>query len=279
MIPKGSGVDIREKTRDLFARAIPFVMARRKESGGFGATPRLPATVEDTYYALKILDLALQYGAMDDGGYDPFGDESLRAYLSACLLKLPAGAGTRFQLLWCCRSAGLHVDRRSVTRTVAVGLRSSAIPDDWYYQVRILREILGVHARDVTGIPDPTRVMADAWRTVSEAWMRLCLAHMLQCPPPLPTSKLIALFQDSQNGDGGFGFFPGTTSFVENCYASLRALAFLKVKPLDPTRAFRFLAGCQTISGGFGRSSKAAPFLNATWHALAALTALNPRQM
>jgi hypothetical protein len=33
-----------------------------------GATPRLPATAEDTYYALKILDLALQYGAMDDGG-------------------------------------------------------------------------------------------------------------------------------------------------------------------------------------------------------------------
>jgi len=58
---------------------------------------------------------------------------------------------------------------------------------------------------------------------------------------------------------------------VENCHTCLRALALLDARPLDPSGAFGFLAGCRTRSGGFGRSGSAAPFLDATWHALAGM--------
>ena len=40
-------MDIRQKLRDCLTAAIPFVMVRRKTTGGFGATPRLPATIEE----------------------------------------------------------------------------------------------------------------------------------------------------------------------------------------------------------------------------------------
>jgi len=275
MIQPGSGVEIRKKTRDLFAKAILFVMARRKESGGFGATPRLPATVTDTYHGLRILNLARQYGAMDNCGYDPLGDESLRAYLSACLLKFPGGARTRFQIFWCCLAAGVDVDRRAAEDVVAAQLCRSASLEDGYYHARLLREVLERPLPEAREILNNSTVMIGKWHTVDEAWMNIYLSRQIRSPLPHMEEELITWFQDSQNMDGGFGFFPGTTSFVENCHASLRALAFLEAKPRDQAGAFRFLVGCQTAAGGFGRSSRAAPFLYATWHALAALAILD----
>lgn len=37
--------------------SISFVLKREKEKGGFAGTPLLPATIEDTYFAIKILNL------------------------------------------------------------------------------------------------------------------------------------------------------------------------------------------------------------------------------
>lgn len=102
--------------------------------------------------------------------------------------------------------------------------------------------------------------------------MHMYLARVSARALPLPNPELIAWLQACQNGDGGFGFFPGTTSFIENCHACLRALAFLGAKPLDPELAASFLSGCQTAGGGFSRGGRAAPFLDATWHALASLS-------
>jgi len=43
---------------EIFLEILSFVGARRKEEGGYGATPLLPATVEDTYHALKKRSVA-----------------------------------------------------------------------------------------------------------------------------------------------------------------------------------------------------------------------------
>lgn len=277
MMPKGSGVEICKKTHNLFARAIPFIMARRKESGGFGATPRLPASVTDTYHGLKILDLTRQCGAIDNGGYDPIRDKDLHAYLSACLLKLTFGPRTRFQLLWCFRAAGIYVDRRAAADSVAAQLRDSVSLESLYYHAKLLLEVLEIPLPEALEIRNTSSVIIGKWRTVGEAWMHVYLARYFRKKLPLSGPELITWFQNSQNGDGGFGFFPGTTSFVENCHASLRALVFLGAKPRDPTGVFQFLEGCQTLSGGFGRSISAAPFLDATWHALSAFAILDGR--
>ena len=42
---------------DLASAVIEFVMTRyRKDRGGFAAAPSLPPSVEDTYFALRILE-------------------------------------------------------------------------------------------------------------------------------------------------------------------------------------------------------------------------------
>lgn len=256
--------------RDIIKKAIPFVLVRRKDTGGFSATPQLPATITDTYHALRILELARRYNAMGGYKYLPLLDNNLHSYLTESDLRLQFGARIRFQRLWCCRIAGLDIDRHLVRETITTGLRTCNVAESWYYHIRILQEVLNEDAQDID-FPAPSLIMAQKWRTVSEAWMRLYLSHALQCPFPLPLPELTHWLQKSQSSDGGFGFFPGTTSFVENGYASLRALNFLHADPMDRCRAFSFLLGCQTISGGFGRSSQAAPFLDTTWHALAAL--------
>jgi hypothetical protein len=77
-----------------------------------------------------------------------------------------------------------------------------------------------------------------------------------------------------QNNDGGFGFFPGTTSYMEYCDYSLSALYLLGSRPLYRQRASDFIVHCQAGSGGFARAIRALPFLEASWHAIHALAIL-----
>lgn len=263
----------------IFTAATPFVMARRKTHGGFGATPGLPATIEDTYLALNILNLARQYGAAGEAEFDSRADTRLHSYLDASRRLLAAGARTAFQLLWCRRAAGLELDRNAAKAAVSARMQATASLEDCYYSARILAETLDETLDEKSWPPAGARnlavVLSQGWRSVDEAWMHLYLSWKCRAALPQPAPELIAWFRACQNGDGGFGFFPGTTSFTENCYVCLRALAFLDAAPLQPNLACRFLTGCQTISGGFGRSSRAAPFLDATWPALAGIALIN----
>jgi prenyltransferase beta subunit len=264
-----------EDLGSIFAAALPFVMARRKATGGFGATPRLPATIEDTYHALKILELAREHGVAAGEETDPTRDSNLRSNLAGCRRSLPAGSRTRFQLLWCCRTAGLALNDGSLEEMVIDLMAASVFLEDWYYGIRILDEVLGRPRRPTVEKERLAAILDRGWRTVGEAWMHIRLSSSFRKALPLPEFELITWLQACQNGDGGFGFFPRTTSFVENCHAALRALAFLDAEPRDTAGAFFFLASCQTVGGGFGRSSRAAPFLDTTWHALAAISFLN----
>lgn len=266
-----------QQQRNLFTAAIPFVMERRKESGGFGATRRLPATIQDTYHALNILSLSRRYSLPDAGESAALTEDTLRSYLSTCLpLLSTTGIGTTFQLLWSCRTAGVEFDHGVAATAVSKKMQGSESLAEWYSCARILREILGENQPVPAGARGLTTVLSSGWRCVAEAWMHVYLAKVSGRTLPLPEPQLIAWFQANQNGDGGFGFFPGTTSFIENCHASLRALAFLGSGPLAPDRAALFLAGCRTAAGGFSRSGRAAPFLDATWHGLASLSFLSP---
>lgn len=266
-----------EQLRNMFATAIPFVMARRKDSGGFGATPRLPATIQDTYHALNILNLCRNEGTARESESLLPAEDNVRAYLTACLRLVPStGIGTTFHLLWSCRAAGVEFDHGAVATAVHAKIQGSGSLEEWYYFARILTEILGSKSLLPAERQRITPVLTRGWRCVAEAWMHIYLARVLGRAAPRPESDLIAWFQNCQNGDGGFGFFPGTTSFIENCHACLRALAFLGSTPRDPDLASFFLRGCQTASGGFSRSGRAAPFLDATWHALASLSLVGP---
>jgi len=265
------------KIRDILTAAVPFVLSRRKETGGFGATPRLPATIEDTYHALRILDLARHCGVLDAVELDPTVDEHLHAYLDGCRRSFSVGARTTFHLLWCCRIAGLAFDQDVVETAVLVSIQPAVALEDWYYGARTLAEVLERKPSKLAGEGNLAAVLGHDWRSANEAWMHIYLERECRASLPRPKQELIAWFRACQNGDGGFGFFPGTTSFVENCHHCLRALASLGAEPVDTITAHGFLTSAQTARGGFGRSHRAAPFLYATWHAVAALALLDER--
>jgi prenyltransferase beta subunit len=86
--------------------------------------------------------------------------------------------------------------------------------------------------------------------------------------------EIIKWVQLCQNGDGGFGFYPGTTSFMENTYCALEILAKLGSSPVQTELCQRYILSCQTKNGGFGRAPASFPFIESTFHAVMGLLLL-----
>jgi hypothetical protein len=259
------------KLIDILPSVSSFVHARRKETGGFAATPRLPATIEDTWHAINILELLnklSRHGAWPVS-YDARKDSALLRYLSIPFYPLPDEAKTAFQFLRSRRLLGLEIDDNAVQTYVFSQLNAPFSLQRWYYLARIVNEVLDEGPGFIPAFPKGPRRFR--WRTVSEAWMGLYLARA-GCDIGLDEGGLAQWFKDCQNGDGGFGFLPQTTSYIENCHVCLRALASLGSAPKDMDAVFDFVIGCHTGAGGFARNGMAAPFLDATWHAMASLS-------
>ncbi|MGB9627798.1 MAG: prenyltransferase/squalene oxidase repeat-containing protein [Thermodesulfobacteriota bacterium] len=86
--------------------------------------------------------------------------------------------------------------------------------------------------------------------------------------------EIIRWVQLCQNGDGGFGFFPGTTSYMENIYCALEILSKLQALPRWIGKCREYILGCQTKSGGFGRALVSFPFIESTFQAVKGLLIL-----
>lgn len=254
-----------------FAGVVAFVAKRRKPTGGYGATPRLPATLEDTFEVIAISrDLAI----LAPGNvlpYLPETDPELHAYLRQAEGRIWPGLRTTCQLLRACRFLGLPVDQERVRNYITKHRAESDDLHTSYYTDLIASTISPNYTARTPGtdIPFPRRP------TVKEVRMYLTLRKLAGETGPPDHADLLIWLRRCQNGDGGFGFFPGTTSFIENSHHALAALAMLKGNPAEPAKARRFVQSCQTGRGGFGRSLRAAPFLDSTWHALACLRLLS----
>jgi hypothetical protein len=86
--------------------------------------------------------------------------------------------------------------------------------------------------------------------------------------------QIIRWVQLCQNGDGGFGFYPETTSYMENTYCALEILSKLNSSPTQLDLCRKYILGCQTKSGGFGRAPASFPFIESTYHAVVGLLLL-----
>lgn len=249
---------------DMFRKKIlDFVLARRDATGGFGAAPTLPPSVEDTYLALRILEHLLPQA--EDEISTLIHDSSLVRFLLDPEDKEEWHAKTGYHYVHCCRLAGIVPDREWGVEFVAERLRESTGLADHFYCVRMLQEIDGKPFNDAIPIQ---------WRSAKELWIALVLADGHPGKLEAGRDDLITWIRACQNPDGGFGFLPGTTSYMENVHSCLRALAILKACPSDPAGASRFILSAWTRSGGFARKNGGAPFLDATWHAVASLSLL-----
>jgi hypothetical protein len=246
-----------------------YVMARWQESGGFGLAPTLPATVEDSYHALRILE-TLFPGS--DELIETARNPQLKDFLSRAEDKEAWSLRTAYQYLFSCGLCELEPEVGWLKRFLAEKGKGELSLRDCYYFMKILKN------NDDTPSIEPDALLKGTgtkrWRTARELGMSLYLHE--GSPEALETTKeaLTRWLQECQNPDGGFGFFPGTTSFIENGHHCLRALESLGKKPLSLEMAWGFILRCKTSGGGFARKNGGAPFLYATWHAVAGLSIL-----
>lgn len=253
-----------------FAGIVSFVAKRRKATGGYGATPRLPATIEDTHEAVAISQYLTVLAPDTRLPFPPETDPELHDYLREIVRRNWPGPRTTSQLLQTCRFLGIPLDRERVRKYTAGHRPGQNDLSTIYYATLIEVAVPTLSPPIWTGnIP-----ALPARPTVEDVRMHLLLRKLSGNAEIAGQGELLAWLRRCQNGDGGFGFFPGTTSFIENSHHCLAALNLLGGAPAEPEKARQFILSCQTGRGGFGRSLRAAPFLDSTWHALASLSLL-----
>jgi hypothetical protein len=239
-----------------------FIQKRKKSTGGFGATPKLPATIQDTYHALRILTL------LDKKGHGSFNDGPLLDYLTNSGQAERHNAKVTFQRLACCRMVGKDVPGQPIIDFVRRRLSETEALEERYYCCRLIREVARLEDTEFNWLPTPSTEWS--FRTASELWILLYLANR----KPENNEALTAWLQDCQTGDGGFGFLPRTTSFLENCYDCLRALHLLGSFPQYPQACRDFVLACRTNNGGFARRNGGVAFFSSTWQGVASLELL-----
>ena len=251
------------------SKAVCFTLERKKIDGGFGATPKLPATLEDTFHALRILETVERYCGLSK---DVKFDENLHSdFLLRFIEKRPnLGMKSAFQLIWCMKRCSLSAKAQKFAKKHYLSLRPQST-EGLYYALNISKLL------DLT---PPFRYSREELSKIVtfkgilfRRWMAAFVDYTLKSG--LINQKAAAKWiRRCQNYDGGFGFLPGSTSYLENTHFGLHALVFMKEPPIDMENATRFVLGCQTRSGGFSRKADAAPFLDATWHGVATLILL-----
>ncbi len=236
------------------AKLLDFLEKRARLDGGFASFPTLPTTIADTFYALDLL-VCLR-DLLPDAGLDTLIFRPLtRQYLGHSIQKserLPLRL--RFFLY---RLAPLFdLDSSPLARSGEQRALLSA--EDRYYAAQL-------------GLSLPPLRLTWPYGGCRQVMFALLDAGPVEAAE---AERLGAWLRQCQNGDGGFGFYPHTTSYIENSYFSLQALALLRQTPAAPAAAGQFICSCQTGCGGFSRNIRAAPFLDASWYGIQALQAL-----
>lgn len=268
--PTESRSEVKAAFLGIRHEVVEFVLSRWQASGGFGFVPTLPASVEDTYHALRILEMLLPHSESEIGELKE--NPRLEAFLDRKEDKEAWSLKTAYQYLYACGFCGYQADEAWVKRFLQNRITAASSLSDQYYLARIHRGFPAASRVNwADGLMSPPM---DAWETAEDLWMQLYLHE--GSPAPLHTTRdeLIRWLRACQAPDGGFGGLPETTSFIENSHWCLNALAFLGARPRFPDEARAFIFRCRTRRGGFARKGGGAPFLYATWHAVAALTTL-----
>ena len=257
----------------LAPRIIGYVMDRRRESGGFAAAPTLPSSIEDTYFALRILETLQPFSERELVSLSK--DSSIREYLMKIEDRHSWSIRIAFRHLMACRIVGIVLDDAWIRRFILERAKEGHDLRDDYYRHRIPREGLSEAAP-----PKERTVIASylaKFRTVEELRMVLYLAER-NPHAQLDRKALVSWLHACQNPDGGFGYMPGTTSFMENNHYSLRSLRLLGDRALSQEAVLAFVLRAQGKGGGFARRNGAAPFLDATWHAVATIALVISRR-
>jgi len=234
-------------------KIVKFVLERRNKNGGFGVAAGTPPSVQDTYYALMVLKLFSDITS-EDFDYDPSKDVFLKRYLSSITLDKSTRPKLLYFYIKACETAKINVSLCIF----------SSLPNSYEYELEDQFYLSKLTKQKII----PFR----RWNTIKELSMYLKLKPDIQ---ESQKNKLMYWILRCQNPDGGFGFLPNSTSFIENTYFALKAINLLKIErntiQSNLSKALSFILSCYTGRGGFARKSGGAPLLEATYYSVYSL--------
>jgi hypothetical protein len=229
-----------------------YVKERQKAEGGFALTPRLPATVEDTFYAVRLLELLGSERGLD----------STRDYLARLGGSISGRAKIIYEFFYLQQKFGLLKSARLLP-----DFRKGLGLEDAFYW-REIASLLGVeppgYAEDRPPLPG-----LPSGATLKDLCYFLGLQQGDLTPPE--KSRWLRWVQACQTPAGGFGFKPGTTAFMDNVLPALEILQQLGGAPANLQECVAFILACQARSGGFARNHGGVAFLESSYQALKSL--------
>lgn len=251
------------KLKEFVGEVLNFLMQRKKETGGFAAIPLLPPTIEDTFFALEIIEV-LKELSQTYISYDPSEDEVLKNWLEGLLMNFAVYKKSP-KILWYLLKLYRTVFKDDPLKIRAEYLRLfsrkmdvAGILEKSYYCLKILK-FLNLEV----GL---LRIPLD-FKTVRDLCILLWIYRNNFIPSlGVTIDQILSWLNKCYNPDGGFGFFPGTTSYIENTYFALRCYKLLEITPPQLFSIGEFVFSCYERQGGFSRKPGGTIFLESSYY-------------
>jgi hypothetical protein len=235
-------------------KVIQYLKDREKEEGGFSFAPDLYPDIEDTCFAIRIFQL--------------LNIEVNQAKTANYLKNIDwKGAGfprAVYMLLYIHLSVGMELPPQLINLS-SKDWSGFGTLDAQYFSDEI-RKLLHQPLKPLSSL-SPFRFQGHENLQTLRKKVSIWLDHGID----FDREQIVQWVQLSQNGDGGFGFYPETTSFMENTYCALEILSKLDSFPRRIDLCQEYILCCMTKSGGFGRAPLSFPFIESTYHAVTGL--------
>jgi len=234
-----------------------FILSREREEGGFSFAATTPPTLEDTYYAVRSLDM--------------LGTAHISTSTSSYISQIDASRlSCSKQTYWLAYLFGRLSHGSNRIETFVRPTNTQRLQDIYYHVLtqELLRKKPSLGEKEFRFIQTQNGKL----RAISEVCKYVIIMRKISMP--FDKSRYVEWIRKSQWYDGGFGFYPQTTSFLENVYWALRALHALGSKPSRMEECERFIMQCRAKNGGFGRQSTTIPSVEYTYYAISSLNAI-----
>jgi len=236
-------------------KTIRFVESHCQSDGGYSFSIDAPSTGEDTYYAVRTLGFLKGRLSL----------KTKRYIQQTVSLSDQLDARSRWRMTWLC-----HRFQIKTTEILPpVEGRSMA---DLYYSIktrRLVRQriLLLPEAQDFIDSRTPANL-----RLIPDIAYYLLLSHELGHHRDV--RDWVERLRTGQGYEGGYGFVPFSTEFLDVTYLVLMALRAYTTSPIDAGRCHSFVSSCLTNNGGYARRPQAAPAMEATYFAISSLESL-----
>ncbi len=248
-------------------KLLEFISLRQKKDGGFAAFPSLPHTLQDTFQAIDTLSI-IENQLGGDNLVDSVKTKETVRYVTGS----QTGGAT----------GSMRLQYFIAEICLLLKIESHRIPDAIIYDSGGETDYeYGFHRKYFGFSPEGHGLNVDdlfRQKHLTCKDLMFFLKIISEKDRRSLKNRAVDWLRKCQNADGGFGFYPGTTSYIENCHYCLESLSILGQLPRYDHKTENFILWSQTTSGGFSRNIRAAPFLDSTWHAVRALRALQRLQ-